>query len=57
MFQAGNIRAIHAVRKRQQFALVFQFEAGVFAQKFLHNFRVFLRLQAARAVNQNTAGL
>ncbi len=56
MFQARNIRAIHVVRKWQQFALVFQFETGVFAQKFLHHFGIFLRLQAASAVNQNAAG-
>jgi hypothetical protein len=57
MFQARNIRAIHAVRKWQQFAFGFQFEIRRGAQKFLHHVAVFLRLQAASAVNQNAAGL
>ncbi len=45
MFQPRNIRAVHVVRKRQQFAFGFQFEIFVFAQKFFHDFGIFLRLK------------
>jgi hypothetical protein len=56
MNQACNKRAIHIVHEWQQLAFVFQFEIGVSVQKPFHDFTVFLRLQAARAVNQNPAG-
>ena len=56
-FQTRHIRAVHAIGERQQFLLEFQFEIGVLRQKPFHHLAVFLRLEAARAVNQDPAGL
>ena len=56
--EARNVSSIHVVGEWAQIALGFQFELFVFAQKFFeHDFGIFLRLQAAGAVNQNAAGL
>jgi hypothetical protein len=50
--QGGHVGAVHTVGKGQQLALAFQGEFTVFAEKFLRDAFVLLRLQAAGAVNQ-----
>ena len=56
-FHPCHIRSVHIVRKWQQLTFALQSEFGVPGQKLFHDLLVFLRLQAASAVNQNPAGL
>src|SRR5579863_6102898 len=52
-----DISAVHALDKREQLPLFFQLEQRVFRQELLDDPAVFLRFQAARAVNQDPARL
>src|SRR3954471_1430829 len=55
--QFGNVGAVQLVHKRAEKFLFHQFPPWRFPQEFLHRFFVFLRLEAACAVDQNAAWL
>ena len=53
--QTRHVRAINAFDEGEQLAFAFQFEHRMIAQELFHDFLIFLRLKAARAVNQDPA--